>query len=66
MDIERIVLKEMIENGDELRSIRAIPISLRRFYIQAYQSFIFNQSLSFAFSDGDFSISKYCYKKVSG
>ncbi|MFB5635884.1 MAG: tRNA pseudouridine(13) synthase TruD [Nitrosopumilus sp.] len=53
MDIERIVLKEMIEHGESVRAIRAIPISLRRFYIQAYQSFIFNQSLSAAFLDGE-------------
>jgi len=52
MDIERIVLKEMIEHGDSFRAIRAIPLSLRRFYIQAYQSFIFNKSLSAAFADG--------------
>ncbi|MGB0855726.1 MAG: tRNA pseudouridine(13) synthase TruD, partial [Nitrosopumilus sp.] len=53
MDIERIVLKAMIEHGDALRAIRSIPLSLRRFYVQAYQSFIFNQSLSLAFSDGE-------------
>lgn len=53
MDIERIVLKEMIDHGESIRAIRAIPVSLRRFYIQAYQSFIFNQSLSAAFLDGE-------------
>jgi tRNA pseudouridine13 synthase len=53
MDIERMVLKEMIEHGEPIRAIRAIPVSLRRFYIQAYQSFIFNQSLSAAFLDGE-------------
>jgi len=53
MDIEKIVLKEMIEHDDSIRAIRAIPLSLRRFYIQAYQSFIFNQSLSSAFLDGE-------------
>ncbi|MGY5151939.1 MAG: tRNA pseudouridine(13) synthase TruD [Candidatus Nitrosopumilus sp. bin_6a] len=53
MDIERIVLKEMIDHGDSIRAIRSIPVSLRRFYIQAYQSFIFNQSLSAAFLDGE-------------
>lgn len=53
MDIEKIVLKEMIDHGDPLRAIRAIPLQLRRFYIQAYQSFIFNQSLSSAFLDGE-------------
>ena len=53
MDIERIVLKEMIEHGDALRALRAIQVSFRRFYVQAYQSFLFNQSLSSAFSDGE-------------
>ena len=53
MDIERIVLKEMIEHDDAIRAIRSIQVSLRRFYIQAYQSFIFNQSLSSAFTDGE-------------
>lgn len=53
MDIERIVLKELIDHGEPLRAIRAIPISLRRFYIQSYQSFIFNQSLSSVFLDGE-------------
>ena len=53
MDIERMVLKEMIEHGEPVRAIRVIPVSLRRFYIQAYQSFIFNQSLSAAFLDGE-------------
>ena len=53
MDIERIVLKEMIDHGEPIRAIRAIPVSLRRFYVQAYQSFIFNQSLSQAFLDGE-------------
>ena len=53
MDIERIVLKEMIEHGDPVRAIRSVPLSLRRFYIQAYQSFLFNLSLSSAFLDGE-------------
>ena len=53
MDVERMVLREMIESKDHLKAIRSIPISLRRFYVQAYQSFIFNQSLSSAFADGE-------------
>jgi len=53
MDIERIVVKEMIEHDDAQKAIRAIPLSLRRFYIQAYQSFLFNQTLSDAFLDGE-------------
>ncbi|NNL59523.1 MAG: tRNA pseudouridine(13) synthase TruD, partial [Nitrosopumilus sp.] len=53
MDIERMVLKEMIATDDYSKAIRSIPLSLRRFYIQAYQSFIFNKSLSLAFEDGE-------------
>ena len=53
MDVERTVLKEMIEHDDSLRAIRAVPLQLRRFYVQAYQSFIFNHALSMAFSNGE-------------
>jgi len=53
MDIERIVLKEMIASDDSQKSIRQIPLPLRRFYIQAYQSFLFNHTLSSAFLDGE-------------
>ena len=53
MDIERIVLKEMIKHGDYIRSIHSIPLPLRRFYVQAYQSFLFNLALSSSFVDGE-------------
>lgn len=53
MDIERIVIQEMIEHNDEQKAIRAIPLSLRRFYVQAYQSYLFNHALSAAFTDGE-------------
>ena len=53
MDIERLVLQEMIQKNNPLSAIRSIPLSLRRFYVQAYQSFIFNQSLSRAFLSGE-------------
>lgn len=51
MDVERIVLKTMMETNDPQTAIRSIPISLRRFYVQAYQSFLFNCTLSSAFID---------------
>ena len=51
MDIERIVIRELIEHEDNLKAIRAIPLPLRRFYIQAFQSYLFNHSLSSAFSN---------------
>lgn len=53
MDIERIVLQEIIEHDNEQKAIHAIPLPLRRFYVQAYQSFLFNHALSDAFTDGE-------------
>lgn len=53
MDIERIVLKEMITHCDPLRALRAVPLQMRRFYVQAYQSYMFNMSLGMAFQDGE-------------
>ncbi|GKS67388.1 tRNA pseudouridine(13) synthase TruD [Nitrosarchaeum sp.] len=53
MDVERIVLQEMIEHDDPQKAIHAVPLPLRRFYVQAYQSFLFNHALSAAFSDGE-------------
>lgn len=52
MDVERTVLLEMILHGDAHRAVRAIPLSLRRLYVSAYQSYIFNLSLSMACLDG--------------
>ena len=53
MDIERIVLKEMIEHDDYFKAVKSVPLALRRFYVQAYQSYLFNRSLSSAFSEGE-------------
>jgi tRNA pseudouridine13 synthase len=53
MDIERMVLDEMINHGDALRALRAIPIQLRRFFVEAFQSFVFNQTVSMAYEFGE-------------
>ena len=52
MDLERIVINEMIKHDDSLKAIRALPIFMRRFFVQAYQSFLFNKTLSIAFESG--------------
>ena len=46
MDLERIALKEMIEHNNPIKALRAIPLSIRRFFVQSYQSYIFNHTLS--------------------
>ena len=53
MDVEKIVLREMIRHKDPYRAVRAIPLSLKRLYVSAYQSYIFNLSLSMAYLDGE-------------
>jgi tRNA pseudouridine13 synthase len=49
MDIERNLLKQLSKDKDPKNAIRSIPLWLRRFYIQAYQSFLFNKTLSLAY-----------------
>ena len=53
MDIERAVLAEMIRHGDPLASLRAVPVQIRRMYVQAYQSYLFNRTVSTAFDCGE-------------
>jgi len=49
MDIERNLLKQLSTDKDPKNAIRSIPLKLRRFYVQAYQSFLFNKTLSMAY-----------------
>jgi tRNA pseudouridine13 synthase len=53
MDIEIILLKKLSETKDLKIVIRSIPLHMRRFYIQAYQSYIYNKTLSLAFDYGE-------------
>ena len=53
MDLEKIALKEMIEHNDPIRALRALPLSIRRFFVQAYQSYIFNHTLSKSLDAGE-------------
>ena len=49
MDIEISILKSLVKTIDPKMAIREIPLQMRRFYIQAYQSYIFNKTVSMAF-----------------
>ena len=53
MDLEKIVLKQMIEHDDPVLAIRALPLSIRRFFVQSYQSYIFNKTLSASFENNE-------------
>jgi tRNA pseudouridine13 synthase len=53
-DVEFWVARELEQHpGDWVRAMRAVPVNLRRFYVQAYQSCIFNRTLSIAVERGE-------------
>ncbi len=53
MDLERRVIAELMKHGDAFKAIRSLPVEMRRFYIQAYQSYLFNLAVSRAFDHGE-------------
>ena len=52
MDLERILIEELMRSHDPVKAIRRLPITIRRLLVQAYQSYIFNRSLSIAIREG--------------
>src|SRR5207244_11275859 len=48
MDIEQQVLTVLVAGKDTVSALRAVPITIRRLFVQAYQAYIFNKCLSAA------------------
>ncbi len=53
MDIEKILLQEMIAHQNPQKAFARLPLSMRRFYVDAYQSYLFNLTLSKAYQSGE-------------
>jgi tRNA pseudouridine13 synthase len=53
MDIERQALSALVAGKDHISALRAVPITIRRLYVQAYQAYIFNKCLSAAVANGE-------------
>lgn len=53
MDIERMVVTEMTSHNNSLKALRGIPLQLRRFFVEAFQSFVFNKTISKAHEYGE-------------
>jgi tRNA pseudouridine13 synthase len=53
MDIERQVLSALVSGKDAVSALRAVPITIRRLFVQAYQAYIFNKCLSAAIANGE-------------
>lgn len=53
-DLERLVARELGRHpGQWVRALRAVPVKVRRLYVNAYQSLIFNKTLSSALESGE-------------
>ncbi len=53
MDIERQVMSALVAGKDAVAALRAVPITIRRLFVQAYQAYIFNRCLSAAIAGGE-------------
>ena len=53
MDVEREILRSLLYKRDYIRALRAIPIAIRRLYVQAYQAYVFNLCISESLSCGE-------------
>lgn len=52
-DLERLVAGRLAQDPeDKIRALRGLPVKVRRLYVQAYQSYIFNKAVSLAMDDG--------------
>ncbi|HEV2225359.1 MAG TPA: tRNA pseudouridine(13) synthase TruD [Nitrososphaerales archaeon] len=53
-DVESMVARSLIRDpGDSVKALRHIPLNLRRLYVEAYQSAIFNETMSEAIAKGE-------------
>jgi tRNA pseudouridine13 synthase len=53
MDIEKRLISSLVAGKDPKAALRAIPITIRRLFVQAYQAFIFNKCLSKCLTSGE-------------
>lgn len=53
MDLEIILLKEMISHNDPSKAFCKLPLSMRRLFVDAYQSYLFNLTLSRSYQYGE-------------
>ncbi|AIC17057.1 tRNA pseudouridine(13) synthase TruD [Nitrososphaera viennensis] len=53
MDIERQLLSALVAGKEPIAALRAVPIQIRRLFVQAYQAYIFNRCVSRAIGQGE-------------
>jgi tRNA pseudouridine13 synthase len=57
MDIERNIAYEITKGKEPISVLRAVPLNIRRLFVQAFQSFVFNKTLSVAI-ENEFSLTE--------
>ena len=66
MDLERNILRALINGKDYIGALRSVPINIRRLFVHAYQAYMFNQTLSCIIGDGESitncSKNDFCFK----
>ncbi|MDN5868031.1 MAG: tRNA pseudouridine(13) synthase TruD [Candidatus Nitrosocosmicus sp.] len=55
MDIEKNLAQAILKGKDSISALRTIPINIRRLFVQAFQAYLFNKTLSIAIRN-DFSL----------
>ncbi|CAN5836001.1 tRNA pseudouridine(13) synthase TruD [soil metagenome] len=55
MDIEKNLAQAILKGKDPISVLRTIPINIRRLFVQAFQAYLFNKTLSIAIRN-DFSL----------
>lgn len=53
MDLEKILVHQMILHKDAKKAITKLPLQIRRLYVDAYQSYLYNLTLSNAYQYGE-------------
>lgn len=53
MDFEKKIVEELINSNDNLKALRKIPLNIRRMFVQSYQSYLFNKTISMAYAAGE-------------
>jgi tRNA pseudouridine13 synthase len=51
MDIEINLAQAILKGKDSISALRTIPINIRRLFVQAFQAYLFNKTLSIAIRD---------------
>lgn len=53
MDLEMTLLREMLDHSNPQKAFSKLPLSIRRFFVGAYQSYVFNLTLSSSYEHGE-------------